>query len=184
MKRCHKTKSTTCLAASFLLAQFSLHAATFGTVVTIVGEPSDLVLDESRGRLYLVNSSQNRIEVYSPAQKALLTPIPVDQLPISAAMSRDSRYLYVTSYNVGRARHHRSEQRNRGHARQPALRARGRGCGIRQSRADHEPGTGTAASPQNTMLLYDPSSAPSPHCRSRCPVPPLRRLHRGYRAAA
>src|SRR5258708_4260551 len=72
-------------------------AATFGTVVPVLGGASDLVLDEGRGRLYLVNTVQNRIEVYSIAQRRLLTPVPTDRSPLSAAISRNHQFLYVTS---------------------------------------------------------------------------------------
>ena len=43
-------------------------AATFGTVVPVVGGASDIVLDEARGRLYLPNTNRNQVEVYSIAQ--------------------------------------------------------------------------------------------------------------------
>ena len=55
--------------AAFFLVSVSLQAATFGTVTPLIGGASDLVLDEGRNRLYLVNSPQNRIEMYSIAQK-------------------------------------------------------------------------------------------------------------------
>ena len=74
-------------------------SATFGTVVPLVGGASDLVLDEARGRLYLVNSSQNRIEVYSIPQRRFLSTIRTEALPLSAAMSRDGKYLYVASFD-------------------------------------------------------------------------------------
>src|SRR5215831_633819 len=74
-------------------------AATFGTVVPITGGVSDLVLDEARGRLYLVNSPQNRLEIYSISQKRLLTAIPTGAQPLSAALSLDGKYLYTTSYS-------------------------------------------------------------------------------------
>lgn len=72
-------------------------AATFGDVVKLGGTPSDIVLDESRGRLYLVNSAANRVDVYSYADNALIGAIPVGQAPLAAAMSMDSAYLYVTN---------------------------------------------------------------------------------------
>ena len=37
--------------------------ATFGTIVPVLGGAADLVLDEGRGRLYLVNTVQNRVEM-------------------------------------------------------------------------------------------------------------------------
>ena len=54
-----------------------------------------MVLDDPRQRLYLVNSTRNQIEVYSVPQRRFLDPIPVEQLPLSAALSRDGRTLYV-----------------------------------------------------------------------------------------
>src|ERR1700676_177389 len=75
-------------------------AATFGTVVPVLGGASDLVLDEGRGRLYLVNTTQNRIEVYSLTQRRLLSPIQTDTNPISSAISRNHKFLYVTALNA------------------------------------------------------------------------------------
>ncbi|MCL5743667.1 MAG: beta-propeller fold lactonase family protein, partial [Acidobacteria bacterium] len=80
---------------AFAGAAFS---ATFGTAVPITGGATDLVLDEARGQLYIVNSTQNRIEVYSTRQRQLLGTMPTDQQPLAAAISRDGKYLYVTSY--------------------------------------------------------------------------------------
>ena len=71
-------------------------AATFGTVVPITGGASDLALDETRGRLYLVNTNRNEIDVYAIAQKRFLNPITTDSTPLSAAISRDGKFLYVT----------------------------------------------------------------------------------------
>ena len=45
-----------CLAAA-------LHGGTFGKAVSIGVHASDLVLDESRGLLYVANFTANRIEV-------------------------------------------------------------------------------------------------------------------------
>ncbi|MBI5280157.1 MAG: hypothetical protein HY858_00640 [Candidatus Solibacter usitatus] len=78
-----------------------LHAqttgATFGDVVRLGGTPSDIVLDESRSRLYLVNQNANRVDVWDYSIKARLTSIPVGRGPLAAAMDMDSRYLYVTN---------------------------------------------------------------------------------------
>ncbi len=79
---------------------FSLSAATFGTAVSLVGGASDLVLDEARNRLYLVNSGQSRVEVYSTSQRRFLSPISTNSTPISASMSRSGKFLYVTSYDA------------------------------------------------------------------------------------
>ncbi len=86
------------IAAGVLLS--GLSAATFGTAVPLVGGAADLALDEARGRLYLVNTSLSRVEVYSLAQKRFLTPISTDGTPISCAMSRNGKVLYVTSYDA------------------------------------------------------------------------------------
>ncbi len=75
------------------------YGATFGTVVPLVGGASDLVLDEPRARLYAVNTSQNRVEVYSIPQRRFLAAIRTDALPLSAAMSRDGKSLYVACFD-------------------------------------------------------------------------------------
>ncbi len=72
-------------------------SATFGTVISFAGTPSDIVLDESRGKLYLVNANANRIDVYDYANQQKLPPIAVGQRPLAAAMSMDNMYLYVTN---------------------------------------------------------------------------------------
>jgi len=73
-------------------------AATFGTVVAIDGGVSDLVLDEARGRLYAVNSPQNRVEIYDTVNKVLLSPVSTAGQPLSAALSSDGQSLYVADY--------------------------------------------------------------------------------------
>lgn len=82
--------------------------ATFGSVVGpitqggvnyLIGGASDLVLDEARGRLYLVNTGQRRVEVYSLAQRRFLTTIQTDATPLSAALARDGSTLYVTCFD-------------------------------------------------------------------------------------
>ena len=83
----------------FLIHVFSAcYGATFGTVVPVVGGVADLVLDEPRQRLYLVNSNRNQVEVYSIPQRRFLTPVPVEQQPLAAAISRNGKLLYVTSH--------------------------------------------------------------------------------------
>jgi uncharacterized protein (TIGR03437 family) len=78
-----------------------LNAASFGTVVAPAGGGaaySDIVLDEARTRLYLVNTTLNRIDIYNYRTRAFLAPVTTDAQPVSAAMSRDGRFLYVTAY--------------------------------------------------------------------------------------
>ena len=69
----------------------------FGTVTSLGETPSDVVLDELRGLLYLVRSNANRVEVYDYVNKKLGNPITVGSFPVSAAMSRDGATLYVTN---------------------------------------------------------------------------------------
>lgn len=104
-----------CLVLAVLLAalapvsaQVATQDATFGTVVGpitqsgvnfLIGGASDLVLDEGRGRLYLINTGQRRVEVYSLSQRRFLTTIETDATPISGALSRDGSTLYVTCFD-------------------------------------------------------------------------------------
>lgn len=71
--------------------------ATFGEVVRLSGTPSDLVLDQSRGRLYLVNPNANRVDVYSYLEKRLTSSIGVGNSPVAAALSMDNNFLYVSN---------------------------------------------------------------------------------------
>src|SRR5258708_4693088 len=73
------------------------YGATFGTVTPALGA-ADLVLDEARGRLYLINSNLNRVQVYSVAQRTFLAPITTGTQPLAGALSPDSKFLYVTCY--------------------------------------------------------------------------------------
>ncbi|MCC7154475.1 MAG: hypothetical protein IT161_07855 [Bryobacterales bacterium] len=71
--------------------------ATFGEVIRMGGTPSDIVLDQSRSRLYLVNANANRVDVYDYAAKQMLPSIRTGILPLAAAMSMDGQWLYVTN---------------------------------------------------------------------------------------
>ncbi|MFN7937053.1 MAG: hypothetical protein U0R19_27265 [Bryobacteraceae bacterium] len=72
-------------------------SATFGEIVRLGGTPSDAVLDEARGRIYLVNSNANRVDVYSTLDKRVIQSIAVGTTPLAAAMSMEGDYLYVTN---------------------------------------------------------------------------------------
>ena len=72
-------------------------AAAFGQVISLGATPSDMVLDESRQRLYLVNQSANRIDVFSTTTNSVVRNILVGPGPQAAAMSVDNAYLYVTN---------------------------------------------------------------------------------------
>ena len=86
----------------YALLGHSLHAqnsARFGEVIPLGGTPSDIVLDESRQRLYLVSAPGGVVQVYDYAGKTLLYSITVGQNPLSAAMSMDNAWLYVTNHD-------------------------------------------------------------------------------------
>jgi uncharacterized protein (TIGR03437 family) len=73
-------------------------AGTFGRVVAIGGESSDLALDESRGVLYVANFTANRIDVISLSDYTLETSISVAPQPSSLAISSDAHYLLITHF--------------------------------------------------------------------------------------
>src|SRR6516165_2751430 len=79
-------------------------AATFGTVVSHPSSLADLVIDEPRKRLYVVNTASNQVEVYATnvSPPRLTNTIKTDATPLSIAISRETpnpRYLYVTCYD-------------------------------------------------------------------------------------
>ncbi|MBL0159578.1 MAG: hypothetical protein IPP47_21080 [Bryobacterales bacterium] len=55
----------------------------------------DILIDDSRGRVYLANSGFNRIEVFDVRLSRLLDPIDVCQMPQQMAMGSDGSTLYV-----------------------------------------------------------------------------------------
>jgi len=85
----------TVLAASLAATAWG---GTFGTVVSIGGEASDLALDETRGVLYIANFTANRIDVMSLQNKTIQTSINVGAQPSSIALSPDGRYLVATDF--------------------------------------------------------------------------------------
>ena len=71
--------------------------STFGDVIPLGGTPSDVVLDELRGRLYLVNNNKNSVDVYDYNLQQVVNTIKVGVTPLAAAMSMDNAWLYVTN---------------------------------------------------------------------------------------
>ena len=84
------------LAPSPLAAQ-STTGATFGDVIALGGTPSDLVLDELRHRIYIVNDKANRIDIFDIDSRQVTGNIQVGNTPLAAAMSMDNAWLYVTN---------------------------------------------------------------------------------------
>jgi YVTN family beta-propeller protein len=85
------------LLLAFTACGASGQIGVFGSVTALGETPSDIVLDELRGLLYLVRSNANRVEVYDYVNKQLKSPITVGTFPVSAAMSPDGALLYVTN---------------------------------------------------------------------------------------
>jgi len=132
--------------------------ATFGTVIGLGGTPSDVVLDESRSRLYLVNSGANRVDVYSYASNQVLGSISVGQTPRAAAMSMDNSTLYVTN-NANSTLSVISLASGLGSvSRTITLPAKPEGVetGVDGRAVITTEGSGTGNT-QNTLLIYDPS---------------------------
>jgi len=72
--------------------------ATFGDVVVMPGgTPSDIVLDESRHRLYLINSNTNLVYFFDYAANQIVNTMPVGKGALAGALSMDGNWLYVTS---------------------------------------------------------------------------------------
>jgi hypothetical protein len=72
--------------------------ATFGDVIQLPGgTPSDIVLDELRHVLYLVENSTNQVLIFDYSAAQLVGSIGVNKSPIAAAISMDGNWLYVTS---------------------------------------------------------------------------------------
>jgi uncharacterized protein (TIGR03437 family) len=78
-----------------------LAAASFGTVVPIRGQSSDIALDESRGLLYIANFTAGQIEVMSTSDNIVHSSIPVSLHPGSLALSPDGNYLLAANYQNG-----------------------------------------------------------------------------------
>src|SRR3984885_11000403 len=87
---------------TFFILTLGLRAqtsATFGQVIALGEIPSDIVLDESRQRLYLVNTTGNRVDVYDYAGQSVIGSIAVGNRPLGAAMSADNAFLYVANHD-------------------------------------------------------------------------------------
>src|SRR5438132_4658502 len=77
-------------------------AATFGTVVPHAQPLADIAIDETRRRLYVLNTASNQVEVYAtnvnpPRQTDI---VKTEATPLSLAISRSGRFLYVTCYDA------------------------------------------------------------------------------------
>ena len=87
---------------ALILSVLPCLGATFGTVVQHATPLADLALDEARKRLYVVNTAANQVEVYNTATNPPQNTgkISTDQTPLSIAISRSGKYLYVACYDA------------------------------------------------------------------------------------
>jgi DNA-binding beta-propeller fold protein YncE len=86
-----------CFVGSVALLGQVTTAATFGTVVPLGGTPSDMVMDETRQQIYLVNSAKNRVDIFSMTSQIVTRSIGVGNAPLAVALSMDGAFLYVTN---------------------------------------------------------------------------------------
>ena len=76
----------------------SATAAPFGTTYPLLGEFSDLALDEARSVVYISNFTASRIEVFSTATRTLQAPIRLGINPSAVALSPDGRFLLILNF--------------------------------------------------------------------------------------
>src|SRR5882724_1103778 len=133
------------------------YAATFGTVTAALGA-ADIVLDQGRGRLYLINSNLNRVQVYSIAQRTFLASITTGTQPLSGAMSPDGRFLYVTCHE--QASLNVIDLDRSTVTRRVSLPAKPEGVAVGGDGKALITTIGTGQGNQfNTLLIYDPSAS-------------------------
>lgn len=75
-------------------------AANFGKVVALAGGASDVAVDDARRQVYLTQSVESQVQVYSLARSQFLAPVATDQTPLAAAISRSGSVLYVACYDA------------------------------------------------------------------------------------
>ncbi len=160
-------------ARTILLFLFALclgQAATFGTITPLVGGVVDIVLDEARQRLYLVGVP-DKVEVYSIPQRRFLTPIRTDSLPLSAALSRDGRFLYVACHNSASINVIDTEQL--AVVTRVSLPARPEGIAVGGDNRVVLTTIGTGVNNStNTLIIYDPNATTGQNIISLSVVPP------------
>jgi YVTN family beta-propeller protein len=145
--------------------------ATFGTIIGLGGTPSDIVLDELRGRLYLVNNSANRVDIWGIAENTVVGSISVGLTPLAAAISMDGAFLYVT--NQASSSLSVIDLSARTVVQNVTLPAKPEGVAVgSDGRAlISTDGTGTGNPPANTLLIYDRTQSSSQQL-SAVQVPP------------
>jgi hypothetical protein len=97
---CSTRTVTVAIAILALVTSSVVCGATIGRVVTLPGGASDLALDEARGLVYLSQSVEGQVQVYSISKQSFIATIPTDQTPLALALSGDGKYLFVTCYDA------------------------------------------------------------------------------------
>ena len=168
-------------AAVAVCAASSLFSATFGTATGPSGGASytDIVLDEARSQLYLVNTANNKIDIYNTKSKAFLHlgPGGSSSQPLAAALgwpvNGTSRYLYVTAYASSKLYQIDLSKSPPVVSAQISLlyNPEGVGVGVDGRVLVTTIGSGTANT--NTLFLFDPNATTSANLTSvSLPVPP------------
>jgi DNA-binding beta-propeller fold protein YncE len=70
-------------------------------VFPLAGTTNQIIYDQGRDRLYVTNTSQNAVDVFSLASMSFLTPIPVGAGPTGIALSPDGAKLAVANFGDG-----------------------------------------------------------------------------------
>ena len=153
------------------LALTATYAATFGTIVPLTGGASDIVLDEPRNRLYLVNTARNRIEVYSIPQRRFLNPVTTEELPLAVAISRSGKFLYVTVHTAAGLLVIDLDTFNVVNRISLPARPEGVAVGFDERVLISTVGTG-AGNAQNVLVIYDPNAGEASRSLSTVPVAP------------
>jgi DNA-binding beta-propeller fold protein YncE len=87
-----------CLSAARPAYSQSSVGATFGDVIKLPGgTPSDVVLDESRHQMYVINNNTNLVYIFDYTTNLVVGSMSVGKTPLAGAMSMDGNWLYVTS---------------------------------------------------------------------------------------
>ena len=93
---------TIALATALASVAAPAHAASFGTVVPIGGQASDIALDETRNVLYIANFTASRIEMMSTSNNVVNSSMNVAAQPGALALSHpganSDQYLLVAHY--------------------------------------------------------------------------------------
>ena len=166
------------LTAFVFLVPANSRAATLGTVNSITGGASDLVLDDARGLLYLVRPAPyNRVDIFSIAQRRVLSSVLTDALPLAAALSRNGDILYVTCHDASSLNVIDTRLSPPAVIRKISLPAKPEGVAVG---SDDRVLITTIGSGQNnllnTLLIFDPGIADTTRILSTVPVatpPPL-----------